>query len=95
VQGDDFPPGARQSIITNFAFEAVIEVEVGQRVYFNNSDSVPHTVTAGTPDSPDMAAFDSGILNPGDNIEFETSVAGTFRLFCALHNGMSTTVVVR
>jgi len=95
VQGDDFPPGARQSIITNFAFEAVIEVEVGQSVYFNNSDSVPHTVTAGTPDSPDMAAFDSGILNPGDNIEFETSVAGTFRLFCALHNGMSTTVVVR
>ena len=54
IQGSDFPEGAQQSLITNFAFDPIIEVEVGQSVFFNNSDSVPHTVSAGTPDAPDL-----------------------------------------
>ena len=94
IRGSDFPHGAQQSLITNFAFERTIAVEVGQSVYFNNVDSVPHTVSAGTPDDPDLASFDSGLLFPGDNWELPTSEPNTFSLFCALHPDMTTTVVV-
>ncbi len=94
VRGSDFPDGARQSLITNFAFERTLTVDVGQSIYFNNVDSVPHTVSAGTPDDPDLASFDSGLLSPGDNWELPTSEAGTFSLFCALHPDMTATLIV-
>jgi plastocyanin len=94
VQGSDFPEDARQTLITNFAFEQGIEVDAGQSVYFNNSDSVPHTISAGTPDAPDLDAFDSGLLAPGDNWEFTTSEPGTYTYFCALHPDMTATIVV-
>jgi plastocyanin len=94
VRGSDFPEGAHQSLIANFAFEQVIEVAVGQNVYFNNSDSVPHTVTAGTEEDPDPDTFDSGLLNPGDNYLLDTSEAGTLTFYCALHPDMTATVIV-
>jgi len=94
VRGSDFPEGAHQSLIANFAFEQVIEVTVGQNVYFNNSDSVPHTVTAGTEEDPDPDTFDSGLLNPGDNYLLDTSEAGTFTIYCALHPDMTAMVIV-
>ncbi|MBT3248327.1 MAG: hypothetical protein HN567_06640 [Actinobacteria bacterium] len=95
VRGSDFPEGARQSIVANFAFESVIEANVGQSVYFNNSDSVPHTVSAGTADAPDLDSFDSGLLNPGDNYQLNTDQVGSYSLFCILHPDMTATVVVK
>ena len=94
VRGSDFPEGAHQSLIANFAFERVIRVAIGQGVYFNNSDSVPHTVSAGTEDDPDPDSFGSGLLNPGDNYLLDTSTAGTFNIYCALHPDMTATVIV-
>jgi plastocyanin len=94
VRGSDFPEGAHQSLIANFAFEQVVEVAVGQNVYFNNSDSVPHTVTAGIEEDPDPDTFDSGLLNPGDNYLLDTSESGTFTFYCALHPDMTATVIV-
>ncbi len=94
VQGSDFPDDARQSLITDFAFESTIEVAAGESVYFNNSDSVPHTVSAGTPDDPTLGSFDSGLLSPGDNWELDTSTPGTYSYFCALHPDMTATLVV-
>lgn len=94
VQGSDFPDDARQSLITDFAFESTIEVAAGDSVYFNNSDSVPHTVSAGTPDDPTLGSFDSGLLSPGDNWELDTSTPGTYSYFCALHPDMTATLVV-
>ena len=94
VRGSDFPEGAHQSLIANFAFEQVIEVAVGQNVYFNNSDSVPHTVTAGIEEDPDPDTFDSGLLDPGDNYLLDTSESGTFTFYCALHPDMTATVIV-
>jgi plastocyanin len=63
-------------------------------VYFNNSDSVPHTVSAGTEDDPDPDSLGSGLLNPGDNYLLDTSTAGTFNIYCALHPDMTATVIV-
>ena len=94
VQGSDFPENARQTLISDFAFEAEIEVDIGTSVYFNNSDSVPHTISAGTPDAPDLELFDSGLLDPGDNWELDTSTAGNYTFFCALHPDMTATIVV-
>ena len=94
VQGENFPEGAKQSLVTNFAFEDEIEVEAGQSVYFNNSDSVPHTVSAGTPDKPELQEFDSGVLNPGDNFQIDTSKPGSYPLFCALHPDMTALLIV-
>jgi len=95
VQGENFPEGAKQSLVTNFAFEDAIEVEAGQSVYFNNSDSVPHTISAGTPDKPELQEFDSGVLNPGDNFQIDTSKPGSYPLFCALHPDMTTLLIVK
>ena len=94
VRGSDFPEDARQSLITNFAFEPAIEVTAGEAVYFNNSDSVPHTVSAGTPDDPALDSFDSGLLDPGDNWQLDTSTPGTYSYFCALHPDMTANIIV-
>ena len=94
VRGSDFPENARQSLITNFAFESAIEVTAGEAVYFNNSDSVPHTVSAGTPDDPALDSFDSGLLDPGDNWQLDTSTPGTYSYFCALHPDMTANIIV-
>ena len=49
-----------------------VEVKVGQKVIWTNDDSVQHTVTSGTPGSPDSGKeFDSGLtklLNKGEYI---------------------------
>ena len=95
VQGENFPEGAKQSLVSNFAFEETIEVEAGQSVYFNNSDSVPHTISAGTPDEPELEEFDSGVLNPGDNFQIDTSKPGSYPLFCALHPDMTALLIVK
>ncbi|MEZ5217257.1 MAG: plastocyanin/azurin family copper-binding protein [Ilumatobacteraceae bacterium] len=94
TRGSDFPSNAVQSLVTNFAFDSVIEVAAGQPIYFNNVDSVPHTVSAGTPEDPELAAFDSGVLVPGQNYALTIDQPGTYTLFCALHTDMTATVLV-
>ncbi len=94
VRGSDFPPGARQSLISDFLFGGDLTVRPGQSLFFNNVDSVPHTVTGGTPTSPDRDAFDSGVLAPGSNYAVVFDDPGTYSLFCNLHPDMVATVRV-
>ena len=94
VQGSDFPEGAEQSLIADFLFETALTIKVGQPLFFNNVDAVPHTVTAGTPTNPQLADFDSGLLTPGSNFEVSFEQAGTYSLFCTLHPDMVATVTV-
>ena len=63
-RGSDFPDGAEQSLITDFLYNGDLTVSVGQPLFFNNVDSVPHTVTAGTPDDPALDEFDSACSPP-------------------------------
>ncbi|MGB0113869.1 MAG: plastocyanin/azurin family copper-binding protein, partial [Ilumatobacteraceae bacterium] len=93
-RGSDFPAGAQQSLITDFLYTGELDVGVGQPLFFNNVDSVPHTVSAGTPDAPDLDDFDSGLLTPGSNFEVTFDTAGTYSLFCTLHPDMVATVTV-
>lgn len=93
-RGSDFPAGAQQSLITDFLYTGKLDVKVGQPLFFNNVDSVPHTVTAGTPAQPTLDDFDSGLLTPGSNYEVTFDSAGTYSLFCTLHPDMVATVTV-
>jgi plastocyanin len=94
VQGSDFPDGAKQALITDFLFDGDLTVEVDQPLFFNNVDSVPHTVTAGTPEQPLLSDFDSGLLNPGSNFQVSFEQPGTYSLFCTLHTDMVANITV-
>jgi len=94
VRGSDFPEGAEQSLIADFLYTGELDVQVGQPLFFNNVDAVPHTVTAGTPDEPELNEFDSGLLTPGSNYSVSFDTPGTYSLFCTLHPDMVATVDV-
>ena len=94
VRGSDFPDGAEQSLITDFLYTGDLRVEVGQSLFFNNVDAVPHTVSAGTFDTPMFDQFDSGLLDPGSNYELSFDEPGVYSLFCTLHPDMQATVTV-
>ena len=81
--------------IANFAYEpAEIVIAAGTEVVFTNSDSAPHTVTAGTDAEPMPDAFDSGLLQQGDTFSFVFDEPGEFAYFCDRHPPMTGTVVV-
>ncbi len=94
VRGSDFPEGAKQSLISDFLYNGDLDVSVGQPVFFNNVDAVPHTVTAGTPTDPALDDFDSGLMAPGTNYAVTFDEPGVYSLFCALHTDMVATVTV-
>ena len=94
VQGSDFPEGAEQSLIADFLYSGELLVKPGQPLFFNNVDDVPHTVTAGTPNAPALADFDSGLLTPGSNYELSFDEPGVYSLFCTLHPDMVAQVTV-
>ena len=94
VRGSDFPDGAEQSLITDFLYGGDLAVRVGQPLFFNNVDSVPHTVTAGTPADPSLEEFDSGLLTPGSNFALTFDSPGVYSLFCTLHPDMVANVTV-
>lgn len=93
-RGSDFPAGAEQSLISDFVFGGDLTADVGQSLFFSNVDSVPHTVTAGTPDDPALSDFDSGLLDPGSNFGVVFDEPGEYSLFCTLHPDMVATVTV-
>ncbi len=90
--------GERETVtvdIANFAFvPAELVVSAGTEVVFTNSDSAPHTVTAGTDPEPMPELFDSGLLQQGDTFSHVFEEPGEFAYFCDRHPPMTGTVVV-
>jgi plastocyanin len=66
-----------------------LDVSVGTSVTWTNTDSIAHTSTS------NAAGWDSGIVAPGEAFSFTFQTAGTFQYHCAIHPGMTGTVVVR
>jgi plastocyanin len=79
--------------IVNFDF-GEITAGVGDTIRFGNADSVPHTVTAGTPLDPRPGEFDSGLLGIGGTFDLSFDEPGEYQLFCSIHPEMQATVVV-
>ena len=78
-----------------FYMPNTITVPSGNVLTFDNVDGNHHTVTSvksGTLE-PD-GKFDSGILGPGNQFEIVLDERRTYDYFCALHAGMTGTVIV-
>ena len=88
----DFDEHTVMSPINNFSFSSV-EVKEGESVVFSNSDTVPHTVTAGTPGDP-SGEFDSGLFGTGQSFVLSLDEAGSYNFFCSIHPTMTGTIVV-
>jgi len=82
------PMGAE--VLGNRAFTPDnLEIAVGTTVTWMNTDSVAHTSTS------NASGWDSGIISPGRQFSFTYPTSGTFPYHCAIHPGMTGTVVVR
>ena len=70
------------------------QVDVGEKVTWQNLDTFPHTVTSGTPgDGPD-GLFDSGLIDTYLYFYYTFEEAGTYDYFCMIHPWMQGKVVV-
>lgn len=77
--------------ITDYAFTpATITVHPGDKVTWNNGDSVPHTATA-----LDGKSFDTGTIDPGSSASVTFSRPGTYEYRCAIHPDMHGAVDVK
>jgi plastocyanin len=82
------PVGAET--LGNRAFvPANLNIDTGTTVTWTNSDRESHTSTS------DVAGWNSGTISPGRQFSFTFQTAGTFAYHCAIHPGMTGTVVVR
>jgi len=65
------------------------EVNVGQKVIWDNNDTAPHNVTA-----EKGADFKSETLNRGDTFEYTPQQAGTIDYVCTIHPGQDGRLIV-
>jgi plastocyanin len=66
-----------------------VTVKVGQKVKWDNEDSVDHNVTAES-----GADFKSSDFGKGGSFEFTPDKAGTIKYVCTIHPGMTATLNV-
>ena len=90
VSGDD---AGRVSVIRNAQFEGEIELAVNEAVTIQNSDFLPHTVTAGRPDAA-TGKFDSGPLGIGRSFTLSFDEPGEYEFYCTYHPFMVGKIVV-
>ncbi len=64
-----------------------LEVKVGARVTWTNSDDIVHTVTSGAPENRD-GRFDGRLSGVGTTYSVEFTQPGTYSYFCARHQSM-------
>ncbi|MBI3014966.1 MAG: cupredoxin domain-containing protein [Candidatus Tectomicrobia bacterium] len=80
-------PGASVTIQTFQFRPALLEVKAGTRVTWTNQDDILHTITSGTPESPD-SRFNGRLQGKGSTFSFTFTQAGTYSYFCTRHNSM-------
>ena len=73
---------------------AMLEITTGTTVTWTNTDQILHTVTTGTPDTPD-GRLDGQMPEAGTSFSFTFTEPGTYDYFCSRHTFMTGTVVVR
>ena len=83
------PAGSQQGVtLQTFQFKPTpVEVPVGTRVSFTNQDDITHTVSSGTPDSPD-GKFSQKLEGKGAVATFELRQPGVYPYFCERHRSM-------
>ncbi|NNL59114.1 MAG: hypothetical protein HKP31_06610, partial [Nitrosopumilus sp.] len=81
--------------------QSSLTVHVGDTVTWMNSDTLPHTVTAGWPDSDSIGVdylggngFDSEFMSAGATFEHTFEVPGEYDYYCQLHPWMIGSITV-
>ena len=72
-----------------------IEVDPGTTVTWDNIDTVPHTVTAGSATEGVTGEFDSSLFLAGSTFEHTFEEAGEYPYYCIVHPWQAGVVVVR
>ncbi|MDP4174111.1 MAG: cupredoxin domain-containing protein [Bacteroidota bacterium] len=86
--------GTNQVVMMNTKFSpASITVSAGTTVKWINEDPINHTVTSGTPGSPD-GKFDSGTIGPNGTYSFKFDTKGTYNYYCKIHADIMTGTVI-
>jgi plastocyanin len=81
--------------VAGFAYEpADLTITAGTTVVFQNNDTAPHTITAGSNDDPQPDLFDSGLLQQGESFPFVFDEPGTYTYFCDRHPPMRGLITV-
>jgi len=74
--------------IQTFQFKPTLtEVPAGTRVSFTNQDDITHTVTSGTPESPD-GKFNHRLEGKGASAAVDLTKPGVYPYFCERHRSM-------
>jgi len=83
------PADTAQSVtIQTFQFKPTpIEVPAGTRVSFTNQDDITHTITSGTPESPD-GKFSHRLEGKGASATVDLTKPGVYPYFCERHRSM-------
>lgn len=77
-----------QATIKLFMFNPEpLEVKAGTTVVWTNEDNIEHSVTSGTPPTPD-GSFDSELFTQGKTYAFTFSEPGAYAYFCKRHPSM-------
>jgi len=64
-----------------------VSISAGDEVTWSNDDTAAHTVTSGTPGSPD-GNFDSSLFMAGDTFSVTLDESGEYPYFCMVHPWM-------
>ena len=75
---------------------AEVFITEGSEIRWSNDDSLPHTVTSGTPESGPDFQFDSGLFMAGESFlfKFDEFEPGDYPYFCMVHPWMTGKVTV-
>ena len=71
-----------------------IEVRALDYVRWENADTLPHTVTSGTPEDGPDGIFDSSLFAPGKDFQYQFTIGGNYEYFCMVHPWMTGVVIV-
>jgi len=91
--GDTPTPAVNQVVIWEYKFQPqALTVPIGTTVTWVNKDMTPHTATHRSfGDEP----FDTGNMPTSVKYSHTFRTPGTYSYLCALHQGMTGTIVVR
>lgn len=92
----DSPPSQKNAVaIQTFQFRPTpLDVKAGTQVAWMNNDDILHTVTSGTPESPD-GRFHSPLRGKGATFSMTFDQPGTYAYFCSRHQSMRGEVRVK
>ena len=94
VTVENAPGSATPGCEPNCFIPSTVEIEAGDTVTWDNTDTAAHTATAGSAADGPSGVFDSSLIMAGGSFSHTFDAAGSFDYFCMVHPWMEGTVIV-